>query len=68
MDRIFHLICLQHLQFNAGDGLFGDGLFVEGEHWKKHKLVGHGRAGSCWIAELMECPFYFVVKEVSMHT
>ena len=41
-------------------------MFVEGEHWKKNKPAGRGRAGSCWIAELMECPFYFAVKEVSI--
>ena len=55
-----YLICLQHLQFNTEGG-----LFVEGEHWRKNKPAGHGRAGKCWIAELMECPFYFAVKEVS---
>ena len=38
---------------------------MEGEHWRKNKPAGRGRAGSCWIAELMECPFYFAVKEVS---
>ena len=38
---------------------------MEGEHWKKSKLAGYGRAGSYWIAELLDCPFYFAVKEVS---
>ena len=63
MYAYFLLLYLQHLHFNAGGG-----NFVEGEHWKKSKRAGHGRAGSCWIAELIECPFYFAVKEVSRET
>ena len=42
-------------------------MFVEGKHWKRNKRAGRGRSGSCWIAELIECPFYFAVKEVSLY-
>jgi len=49
----------QHLLFGCTHG-----KFIENQHWKRCERVGKGRAGSCWVAQLMECPVKFAVKEV----
>ncbi|XP_065910403.1 uncharacterized protein [Dysidea avara] len=52
------LILREHLLFGCTHG-----KFVEDQHWKRCERVGTSRAGSCWVAQLMECPFKFAVKE-----